>query len=65
MFCFQRQSVELLREVRRGFNREGLGDLRPKLADDGDSPMEPAESMYEGNAHVSGGRHAIWYCRHS
>ena len=45
VFCFQRQSVELLREVRRGFNREGLGDLQPKLADDGDSPMEPAESV--------------------
>ena len=26
VFCFQRQSVELLREVRRGFDREGLGD---------------------------------------
>ena len=26
VFCFQRQSVELLREVRRGFSREGLGD---------------------------------------
>ena len=45
VFCFQRQSVELLREVRRGFDREGLGDLQPKLADDGDSPMEPAESV--------------------
>ena len=45
VFCFQRQSVELLREVRRGFNREGLGDLQPKLADDGDSPMEPAKSV--------------------
>ena len=45
VFCFQRQSVELLREVRRGFSREGLGDLQPKLADDGDSPMEPAESV--------------------
>ena len=45
VFCFQRQSVELLREVRSGFNREGLGDLQPKLADDGDSPMEPAEPV--------------------
>ena len=45
VFCFQRRSVELLQEVRRGFNREGLGDLQPKLADDGDSPMEPAEPV--------------------
>ena len=45
VFCFQRQSVELLREVRRGFDREGLGDLQPKVADDGDSPMEPAEPV--------------------
>ena len=65
VFCFQRQSVELLREVRRGFNREGLGDLQPKLADDEDSPMEPASPWYEGSARASGGRHAIWCCPRS
>ena len=43
VFCFQRRGVELLQEVRRGFGREGLDDLQPKLAADGDSPMQPAE----------------------
>ena len=43
VFCFQRRGVELLQEVRRGFGREGLGDLQPKLAADGDSTMQPAE----------------------
>ena len=39
VFCFQRRGNGLLEEVRRGFDQEGLRDLRGRIVDETDAPV--------------------------
>ncbi len=43
VFCFQRRGNELLKEVRRGFGLEGLGDLQGRIVQAADEPMQEGE----------------------
>ncbi|MXY25405.1 MAG: restriction endonuclease subunit R [Acidobacteria bacterium] len=43
VFCFQRRGNELLKEVRRGFGLEGLGDLQGRVVQAADGPLEANE----------------------
>ena len=45
VFCFRRRGAELLQEVRRGFGREGLGDLQAHVAAAEDGPLQPAKPV--------------------
>ena len=39
VFCFQRRGSALLEEVRRGFDQEGLRDLRGRIVEETDAPV--------------------------
>ena len=65
VFCFQRRGVELLQEVRRGFGREGLGDLQPKLPMTATARCSRRSRSYDVSARASGRRRAIWCCPRS
>ena len=65
VFCFHRQSVELLREVRRGFSREGSVTFSRSWPMTAIAPWSRRNPSYEGNERASGRRHAIWCCRRS
>ena len=41
VFCFRRRGAELLQEVRRGFGREGLGDLQANVVAVEEGPLQP------------------------
>ena len=43
VFCFQRRGNELLKEVRRGFGLEGLGDLQGRIVQAADEPLQAGE----------------------
>lgn len=36
VFCFRRRGAEMLKQVRRGFGKEGLGDLGGRIVDEAD-----------------------------
>lgn len=44
VFCFQRKGADLLREVRRGFGREGLEGLESRVVTDEDELEQPSET---------------------
>lgn len=44
VFCFQRRGADLLREVRRGFGREGLEGLESRVVTDEDELEQPSET---------------------
>jgi len=51
VFCFQRKGAELMKEVRRGFGLEGLGDLEGRVVEDsGGIPQPGAEVVFEQRA---------------
>ena len=43
VFCFQRRGNELLKEVRQGFDQEGLGDLQGRIVQAADEPLQAGE----------------------
>ena len=45
VFCFRRRGAALLQEVRRGFQREGLGDLQEHVMAAEDGPVQPAKPV--------------------
>lgn len=47
VFCFQRKGRELLQDVRKGFEREGLGDLQGRIAVGG-TPADLGEQQRFG-----------------
>jgi len=48
VFCFQRKGAELLKDVRKGFGLEGLGDLESRIvADAADAPQPGRELFFD------------------
>ena len=45
VFCFQRRGGELLQEVRRGFEQEGLRDLQGRIVAETDTPILTGERL--------------------
>ncbi len=48
VFCFQRRGAELLREVGKGFGREGSQGLGGRIVADGEGLVQPSEKLTTG-----------------
>ena len=61
VFCFQRRGEDLLKEIRKGFDQEGLGglDSRLRMESDGSAPAASTRTLFQRRKYRKAARELV------